>query len=324
MPFDYDSVFAEDDSDFDYESKFVEDRPPTPDQLLQSAFSAGEQQVAAMRQSPSPDQQMQMLLERSPSLKRFKEQIEGLPADSDDRKERQKIFDELVGIQMPEMQLEERAKKRGLSKMDQRIAETEVGKTIAKDDPVGSGLRRGVIGLGVLPQNLALRTMGAMGVRGAAEAADNNNRLLALQKRLDDANSRESALAEMTSPTVAEGVSAISEVLPASMAGGGVAGALKMTGPLAATKTLAVLYGASSYDQALTDAEDAGLSGAAKQAYAVGAGGLEAGIMLAFGAGASKFGAGASKFGLETTEEIFSITSMKQDGYEAAFEGRRV
>lgn len=243
------------------------------------------------------------------ALDRYKQQVANMP-DGEEKKFHSKNYQQMSMYMDDLVQMENRAQKAGLSPEEQRIADTikkeNEGKlgvmggsgTVTPFGTVGErGFARGAAKLGLTLQNVALRTMGTLGVSGASEAADNNNRMSALMTRLDQAQDKESALAEMTSPTVAKGVSAISEILPSMVVGGGGARALGFTGKMAETKALATLYGASGFDQGMTAAKDAGYGRVGQIGYATGMAALEAGIMLSFG----KF---AQAVGLESAEQV--------------------
>lgn len=274
------------------------DQEKTPESISQQSIANLRSRAREVQQGTLPvlDQlerrrRVKQLFEET-ELESTRGRIQALP-EGPAKKRQKKVFDRLVDLQVQDIELEERAEKRGLSKEAQRFAETPLQKSLAKASQLERIGRRAVSSLGITPVNLVMRGLGALGVEGATEAADNNNRILELQTALEKANDRESMLAQLTSPGISEGVSAIGElgiVIP--LLGGGKSAKESVI-------RLATFYGLSTWDQSITDGKDADLTGLRLQAYALGMGALEAGIMLTF-AGL------ASKFGFKTAEEAFS------------------
>ncbi len=169
---------------------------------------------------------------------------------------------------------------------------------------------------GALAQNVVLRPLQFFGNEAAGEQADATNRVLAEIAAGDREKTARGWIAQNLGEGVARGVDTITESLGSAVLGGAVG---KAAG--AANAGLALYFGGTAADQALTEAKDLGLSGAQAGAYAAGVGGLEAALMLAGGAV-------AKKFGLETAEEALLsetrpvITNLlRRSGASAAFKG---
>lgn len=292
-------VLPQDEEEFDFDRHFVlsgdgtEESPDNDfdfDKHFAVTDSAPEDVVQKSRQmlvkasdlffdpkKAETKKQKERMFEAQPLLDMARKRIAGLPAGSRKDKELE-LFNNVVEANLKEFALGERGEKRGLSKEAQRLAEISTQKSLAGASIIEKAGRRAISEIGTLPTNILLRGLGMVGVAGATEAADNNNRMLALQQSIDTADDREGKLAELTSPAVAEGLGTIAQLgfeLPL-MGGAGA----KST--MAAAKRLAAVYGVSTWDESLTDGKDAGLSGTANAMYATVMGGLEAGIMLTF------------------------------------------
>lgn len=174
-------------------------------------------------------------------------------------------------------------------------ATIDPAKAAVESNVATRALGRSGIAVGALLQNTILRPLEWLGLKKAGKVADQTNRALQDLRHEDTKKTAQGWIAKNMGEGVARGVDTITESLGSAFLAG-TAG--KAAG--AAKSSLPIFFGASSADQALTEAEDIGLKGKAKGAYAAGVGGFEAALMM-MGGGIAK------KLGLETAEEaLFS------------------
>lgn len=161
-------------------------------------------------------------------------------------------------------------------------------------------LGRSGVAVGNFVQNVPLRGLQALGVKGAGETADESNRFLEEMQKQDSVRNEEGWTAKTFGPSVARGADSIVQSIGEGVLSGMVGKAAG--GAKAAQKAMMLYFGASGADKALTEAEDfryedgSAMTTKQKLGYAAGMGAFESLLMLAGG----KL---AAKMGLETAEE---------------------
>lgn len=160
---------------------------------------------------------------------------------------------------------------------------------------VGRALGRAGVKVGDALQNAPLRVAGMFGNEEADAIADARNEAYARMAAFDKVRNDHSATAAVFGTGIANGLDVVTESVGQAVIGGGVgrfvAGAAgKATTGLASTVGNAALFGLSASDHAYTEGGRAGLKGWKRYAYGAGIGGLEAGIMMAFGAYGARHG----------------------------------